>query len=195
MAAVTIRPATRRDATDLVAFVDMAGEGLPSYFWSKLAGPGQGPFEVGRSRALRDEGAFAWKNAWIAEVDGAPAGSVVCYRIEDPVDISGLDRMSQLARDLTLLEAEAPGYFYVNVLATYPEYRRQGVASGLLAHAEALGRADGSKGMAIIVASENASAHRLYTQIGYREAARRPLVAYRGFRRGGDWVLLLKRHS
>jgi ribosomal protein S18 acetylase RimI-like enzyme len=195
MADIIIRPATRRDATDLVAFVDMAGEGLPAHFWSQLAEAGQGPFEVGRNRALRDEGAFAWKNAWIAEVDGAPAGSVVCYRIFDPVDLSGLENMAQLARDLTLLEAQAPGYWYVNVLATYPEYRGQGAASALLAHAEALGRAAGTKGMAIIVASENERARRLYEHAGYREAARRPLVAYSGFRRGGDWVLLLKPHS
>jgi ribosomal protein S18 acetylase RimI-like enzyme len=195
MVAITIRPATRRDATDLVAFVDMAGEGLPSHFWSQLAEPGQGPFEVGRNRALRSEGAFAWKNAWIAEVDGAPAGSLVCYRIDDPVDLSNIESMGQLARDLTLLEAEAPGYFYVNVLATYPEYRGQGVASALLAHADALGRAAGTKGMAIIVASENEGARRLYEHAGYREAVRRPLVAYPGFSRGGDWVLLLKPHS
>jgi ribosomal protein S18 acetylase RimI-like enzyme len=103
--------------------------------------------------------------------------------------------MGQLARDLTLLEAQAPGYFYVNVLATYPEYRGQGVASALLAHADTLGRAAATKGMAIIVASENTRARRLYEHAGYRETARRPLVAYPGFSRGGDWVLLLKPHS
>lgn len=195
MAEISVRHATRRDATDLVAFVDMAGEGLPSHFWAELAAPGQGPFEVGRNRALRDEGAFAWRNAWIAEVDGDVAGSLVCYRIEDEVDLSSLARMSRLARDLTLLEAEAPGYWYVNVLAIYPEYRGLGVASALLAHAEALGRAAGAKGMAIIVASENEPAVRLYAKTGYREQTRRPLVAYPGFPRGGDWVLLTKPHS
>ncbi len=195
MADVIIRPATRRDVTDLVAFVDMAGEGLPSHFWAELAEPGQGPFEVGRNRALRDEGAFAWRNAWIAEHDGAVAGSLVCYRIEDQVDLSDLETMSRFARDLTLLEAEAPGHWYVNVLATYPEYRGQGVASALLTHADKLGRDAGSKGMAIIVASENEPAVRLYDKTGYREQSRRPLIAYPGFSRGGDWVLLTKPHS
>jgi ribosomal protein S18 acetylase RimI-like enzyme len=81
------------------------------------------------------------------------------------------------------------------VLATYPEYRGQGVAKALLAHADALGRAAGCRGMAIIVASENERARRLYGHVGYREKARRPLVAYPGFHRGGDWVLLVKPHS
>ncbi len=187
-----IRPATIRDATDLAALVDMAGEGLPSYFWGNMAEVGQSPFEVGRTRAMREEGAFSYRNAHVAELGGAVAGALIGYLIDDPVDLSGIDDMTPFARDLTLLEAEAPGHWYVNVLATYPEFRGQGIGEALLAHADALGRAGAAKGMSIIVASENRGARRLYEKVGYREKASRPLVAFPGFKRGGDWVLLTK---
>jgi ribosomal protein S18 acetylase RimI-like enzyme len=190
-----IRPATPRDATDLVAFVDMAGEGLPSYFWSRMAEVGQGPFEVGRTRALREDGAFSWRNAHVAERDHLVAGGLVCYRIDDPVDLSGIGEMNRLARDLTLLESEVPGFWYVNVLAVYPEFRGQGIAAALLAYADDLGRRAGTRGMAIIVASENEPARRLYEKAGYLPRTSRPLVAHEGYRRGGDWILLAKPHA
>ena len=41
------------------------------------------PFAVGTRRAARDEGAFSWRNAVIAELGGAVAGGLVAYRIGD----------------------------------------------------------------------------------------------------------------
>ena len=194
MAVISIRPATRRDATDLVALVDMAGEGLPTYFWSAMVEVGQSPFELGRNRAMRNEGSFSWRNAQVAEVDGAVAGLLVGYLIEDPVDLSNLGEMHKIVRPLAQLEAEAPGYWYVNVLAVYPEFRGMGIGSMLLKHADEIGR-DKSKGMAIIVASENTGAKRLYERAGYRARSCRPLVGFPGYKRGGEWVLLTKPHS
>jgi ribosomal protein S18 acetylase RimI-like enzyme len=194
MAVISIRSATPRDATDLVALVDMAGEGLPSYFWSQMCEAGQGPFEIGRTRALREDGSFSWRNAHIAEVDGMGAGLLIGYLIEDPVDLSNLEEMHKIVQPLAELEALAPGHWYVNVLAVYPEFRGMGIGSALLARADELGR-DKSKGMAIIVASENAGAKRLYERSGYRARGSRPLVGFSGFKRGGDWVLLTKPHS
>ena len=195
LTAVTIRPATRADAMDLVAFVDMAGEGFASYFWSTMAEAGQSPIEIGRQRALRNTGSFSWLNAHIADVDGAAAGALIGYVIDDPVDPAEIARTPELVRPLAELEAEAPGHWYVNVLAVHPEFRRHGVGAALLAHADVLGREAGTKGMAIIVASENDRAVSLYNMVGYRETARRPLKPFPGYKRGGDWLLLVKPHS
>ena len=192
LATVSIRPGTRADALDLVAFVDMAGEGFAAYLWSTIAEPGQSPIEVGRQRALRNTGSFSWLNAHIAEVDGEVAGALVGYVIDDPVDPADIARAPDLARPLAELEAEAPGHWYVNALAVHPEFRRHGVGAALLAHADALGREAGAKGMAIIVASENDRAVRLYKKVGYTQVARRPLIPFPGFKRGGDWLLLTK---
>lgn len=188
----SIRPATIADATHLAALVDMAGEGFASYFWSQMAAEGQSPFEVGRARAMRDEGAFTWRNAHIAEADGLVAGALVGYPIDDPVDPRALAVASELIRPLLELEARVPGYWYVNVLAVFPEYRGQGIGRALLAHADSVGSAVNAKGMAIIVASGNADARRLYERAGYLEQERRPLAPFPGYRRGGDWVLMAK---
>lgn len=190
-----IRRATPRDATDIAAFVDMAGEGLPAYFWSQMIEAGQAPFEVGRARAMRESGAFSYRNTHIAEVDGAVAGAVIVTALGDPVETGDLDKMHEIARPLAHLEASVPGHCYVNALAIYPEFRRQGIGARLLAHADRLGPAMAPKGMTIIVASQNIGAWRLYEQSGYRVKARRPLVAYPGYKRSGDWILLTKPHS
>lgn len=195
MTGLAIRPARLADATHLAALVDIAGEGFASYFWSGMAADGQSPFEVGRARAMRDNGSFSWRNAHVAEVGGDVAGALVGYAIDDPVDPVSVAEASDLVRPLMELEAEAPGFWYVNVLAVFAEYRGRGIGQALLANADALGRAAGTKGMAIIVASENEGAVRLYDRAGYAERARRPLVPFPGCRRGGDWVLLTRPHA
>lgn len=157
-----------------------------------MAAEGQSPFEVGRARAMRDEGAFSWRNASIAEAEGQIAGALVGYPIDDPADPQAAAEASELVRPLLELEAEAPGHWYVNVLAVFPEFRGQGIGRVLLSHADALGRAAGTRGMAIIVASANDRAMRLYARTGYAEMARRPLTPFPGYGRGGDWVLMTK---
>ncbi|WP_421723638.1 GNAT family N-acetyltransferase [Bauldia sp.] len=192
MGDIVIRPATLRDATHLTALVDIAGEGLASYFWSQMAEPAQSPFEVGRARAQRDDGSFTWRNAHVAEIDGEVVGALVGYRIPDEPDD---DELPEIVRPLGELEAEAPGYWYVNVLAVFPEYRGRGVGAALLRDADAIGRERAPAGMAIIVASYNDGAIRLYGRHGYREAARRDIVPFPGAPPGGAWVLLTKPHS
>ena len=53
------RRATPEDAAALVDFVDFAGEGLASHMWARGAKPGETVAEIGRRRALREEGAFS----------------------------------------------------------------------------------------------------------------------------------------
>lgn len=189
----TIRPAVFRDATHLAALVDIAGEGFASYFWGQMAETAQSPFEVGRARAQRDAGSFTWRNAHIAECDGDLAGALVGYRIADDPDVG--DDLPDIARPLGELEAEVPGHWYVNVLAVFPEYRGRGLGGALLHQADRLGRAGAPAGMAVIVASQNDGAARLYARHGYLETARKAMVPFPGSEQTGDWVLLTKSHS
>jgi len=195
MPEVLIRAATPRDAADLVALIDMAGEGLPTYFWTRAAEAGRGSFEVGQARVIAEDGPFSYRNAHIAEVAGAIAGATVCRRLDVSADLGDIDELHEIVQPLVRLEARAPGAWYVNVLAVYLEYRGKGIGARLLAHADELGRAAASRGMAIIVASENIVARELYERVGYREKAKLPLVGHPGYARGGDWVLLTKPHS
>ena len=65
-----VRPARIEDADLLAELVDYAGEGLPSYLWHKIAGPGETAQEVGRKRAARETGSFSYRNATMIEHAG-----------------------------------------------------------------------------------------------------------------------------
>ncbi len=78
----------------------------------------------------------------------------------------------------------------MNVLATYPEFRRRGVASRLLAEAERQGL--GARGLSLIVADANMAARRLYEAWGFAEAARAAMVKDGWEGAGREWVLMVK---
>lgn len=185
---VALRPARRADAADLARLVDLAGEGLPRHLWARMAGPGEDVWDVGARRASRDDGAFSWRNAVVAEVDGAVAGALVVYRIGDAPE--PLDELPAMFRPLQQLENLALGSQYVNVLAIFPDHRRRGLGRRLLAEAEARGGDAGA--MSIIVADRNAPAVALYCASGYRERARTPIVKEDWVSDSTAWVLLLK---
>ncbi|HZA65932.1 MAG TPA: GNAT family N-acetyltransferase [Geminicoccaceae bacterium] len=87
----------------------------------------------------------------------------------------------------------APGTWYVNVLATFVEYRGRGYGSRLLGIAERLAAAAGRFGLSIIVSDANAGARRLYERCGCVEVAMRPMVKEGWENPGENWVLLVKR--
>ena len=188
----TFRPAVKADASALAVLVDIAGEGLPAHLWSTLKAPGQSILEVGRERAAREEGGFSYRNAVVAEVDGEIAACLVGYRLADPYDLGNIEEVPQLVRPLVQLEAKAPGSWYVNVLATFPEFRRKGIGMALLRIAEKRARDEGAQTLSVIVAAENEPAARLYKAAGYDALATEPIFAFPGYPHGGDWLLMVK---
>jgi ribosomal protein S18 acetylase RimI-like enzyme len=187
------RPARKADAAALAVLVDIAGEGMPAYMWSTLAAPGQSLLEVGRERAHRETGGFSYRNSVVGDVGGEIAASLVGYRLDDPYDLdSSLAETPEIVRPLVRLEARAPGSWYVNVLATFPEFRRQGIAGRLLEIAEQKAREQGAPSLSVIVASWNAPAARLYTSAGYAGLARETALPFPGCPHQGDWLLMVK---
>jgi ribosomal protein S18 acetylase RimI-like enzyme len=192
-AAPTFRPARLTDAAALAVLVDIAGEGMPAYMWSTLAAPGQSVLELGRERARRDEGGFSYRNAVIAELDGEVAAGLVGYRLDDPYDLeTSLAETPDIVRPLVRLEAKAPGSWYVNVLATFPEFRRRGIGARLLAIAEEKARGNGAPSLSVIVGSWNGGAARLYGGGGYDTVAREKAILFPGCPHQGDWVLMVR---
>ena len=188
MTALTIHRASVSDARHLARLVDLAGEGLPSYLWGRMKPAGMDVWDFGTERAARDTGAFSWRNAWIAEVDGAVAGALVAYDIAAAPE--PLDGLPPLARPLQALENMVPRSRYVNVLATYPACRRRGVGRALLA--TQLPLADPQAGLSIIVADRNAPARALYRAMGFRVRARRRIRKDGWDCASRDWVLLTR---
>ncbi len=187
-----IRPARKCDATAIAALIDIAGEGLPVFLWNGMKPREQSVFEFGRARAAREQGNFSYRNASVVEIDGEIAACFVDYPLDDPYDIGNFDDLPEVVRPLVTLEAKAPGSWYINAIAAFPEYRGRGIGVRLLALAEARGRQHKAASASMIVASENAGAIRLYVRTGYREVARTRVVEYPGCAHGGEWVLMVK---
>jgi len=188
-----IRAATKSDAAHLATLINMAGEHLPEYQWQQTPEGGRAPLAFGALRAARDEGAFSYTNARVAEINGEIAGMLLGYRQPDPYDTSDLASVSRILRPLIELESLAPGSWYVNAVATYEKFRGRGVGSGLMRAAEQLARSSGAAELSLIVASRNTGAAAMYRRLGYMEDARLPLARYPKGPSGGDWVLMRKR--
>jgi ribosomal protein S18 acetylase RimI-like enzyme len=185
------RRATAADTAALADFVHFASEGLALYLWTKLAGPGGDPWALGRERAGRDTGAFTWRNAIIREDGGRPAAGLIGYELADTPEPIAAD-MPPMFRPLQELEHLAPGTWYVNVLAAYPEHRGRGFGGALLAIADRIAADKNKRGLSIIVSDTNTGARRLYERNGYRQAGRRAMVKEDWQHPGKEWVLLTK---
>lgn len=107
----TFRNGEISDAAVLAELVNYAGEGLPLYSWEKMAQPGENAWDVGRRRAMREDGGFSYKNALMIDCDGEAAGALIGYEIGDvPEQIS--DDLPGLFVPLQELENEALGSWY-----------------------------------------------------------------------------------
>ncbi len=186
-----IRDAEISDADHLVRFVNMAADELSLHFWKKSAGPGVDPVAYGRERAARETGNFSYRNAWLAEVDGEVAACLLGYpsALEpEPIDPD----TPPIFMPLLELENLAPGSWYLNVLATYPQHRGKGLGSALLAKAEEVTRKAGRTTISLIAEDTHHDALRLYRARGFTEVARRPVVKDDWPVEAREWILFVK---
>lgn len=183
-----LRIAREEDAPVLAELVNHAGEGMPEYLWSTMAGPGEDPWEIGRQRQAKKV-----SDGQIYVVDegkGAIAGLTGYAIPANPEPIP--DDMPAMFRPLQELENLAPATWYVNVLAAIPAERGKGHGTRLLGLAEELAHDAGLSGLSLIVAGNNDGARRLYERSGYRELARRLNVPEGWDTDIAEWVLLVK---
>ena len=189
---ITIRPATPADAPAMAILVDIAAHGLAAYFWQGRVRDGEAysVLEVGRARAMRDEGSFSWRNSTIAEIDGQIAGMLVGYRQPDDAGEVDLDDLDPVIRPLMELEPLSAGTWYINVLASFAEFRSRGVGSALMEKADQLAAESGARGLSLIVEDTNLKARQLYERLGFSEVARRPFHAFPGSYPVENWILM-----
>jgi len=189
--AAAFRRATIDDAADMAELVNIAGHGLPLYLWGKTARPDQSAWDVGRERARNGTGGFAFRNTMVREVDGNVAACLIGYALAakpEPID----DDVPPMLMPLLELENEVPGTWYINVLATYPEYRGQGLGSELLGVATKMAAGESCSGLSLITSDSNVGARRLYERHGFAERATRPIDKEDWQHSGENWVLMLR---
>jgi ribosomal protein S18 acetylase RimI-like enzyme len=187
-----LRRARPDDAVALAELVQFASEGLAVCLWTKLAGPGGDPWDIGRKRVSSETGGLSYRNALIAELAGKPVCGLIGYPLGDKSEPIP-DTLPALLVPLQELMNLAPDTWYVHALAAYPEHRGRGRGTALLAEADKLAACAGKRGLSLILTDTNTSARRLYERSGYREAARCKMVKEHWQHPGTNWVLLTKR--
>lgn len=196
MSAIELRPATQRDASDIVVLGDIAGHGLPILIWRMMMQMGENSYasvlEVARDRVLQEDTPFSWRNAMIAETGGEVAGMLVGYRQPDSFDRSILNQVPDVLRPLLELEGEAPGSWYINQLAVFAAHRGKGIGAALVANAEERASRDGADALSLIVEDTNEGARRLYRRLGFEDTAGRPFVGIADGPDADEWLLMVK---
>lgn len=182
------RIARAEEGPVLAELIQAASEGLALYTWTKDSAPGENPWARGADR----QGQAAAAGKWIVAVEGdTPVAGLRGERLpDDPEPIP--DDFEPLFRPLQELENEAPGTWYVHVLATVEAHRGGGWGTKLLELAEEIALGMGCKELSIIVADNNTGARRLYERFGFREADRRAMVKGEWQSEGTEWVLMRK---
>ena len=169
-----IRHADPSDAESLAKLINLAGEGIPNWLWTRACVEGQTPLEIGIERAKRKTGGFSYTNALVAAPKGYPAGMVLCYAITEMPSENPDDLPAPIA-PFVALEKLSVNTWFVNALAVLAEEQRQGLGSQLMRAAEHQARTNGFEKMSIQVYEQNTGAVRLYERLGYTRVASDPV--------------------
>ena len=173
-----IRNADNTDCPAIAELAQLAGGGMPVYFWADSQQVGES-LEATGAELLKSESAnFSYRNTLVASLDNEIAGMLLAYRLPQAEDNEEeLQNFPEFVRPLIELEHCVAESYYINMLATYPRFREQGVASALLAEAERLALAAQCDLISIAVFANNPNALELYRHLGYETVERRAVIA------------------
>lgn len=123
--------------------------------------------------AAREGTLYSYRNTLIAEVNGEVAGAFISYpgayyhkwRKETFRDHPYFKDL-----DLDVMADEAgPGEYYLDTLAVLPQFRRQGIGSGLMKERIAQVQQDfPDLRISLLVDPENLDGQRIYTRLGFQ---------------------------
>ena len=187
-----IRPCTKADCYQVAELALMAGEGIPAFFWEQSRKDNEDIFEVGARKLQSDNDNFSYRNVSVAIVDNKIAGMLLAYRLPSPHHEEPLDDYPEFIRPLIELEQCVPDTFYINMLASFPEYRGQGVGSKLMGYATDLARQSDCNTLSLEVFEDNENAVRLYRLLGYSVLDQRDVVPHPCHTHHGKILLFTK---
>lgn len=184
---IRLRAATPEDVPHVARLADIAAEGSVSAFWEGLARPGQDPMDVGEARCAIADDTFSWSHSVLAtDDDGEVAGIMIGHDIADiPREID--EEVHPMFRPIVRLTHVAEGAQTVNIISVYPKYRRRGIATKLLRHAEKThGRA------ALIMSDANIDGRAFCSRCDYMTVGEVPVVKGSWSTPAKNWRLMRK---
>lgn len=188
----TICPASVDEAADLARLAVLASDGLTLATWEDMRVGDETAMQVGCNRAARQSGAFSYANADIAMQDLKVIAAIVTYAMRPDTNSIAPADVPPVFRPLLALEARAVPSWYINILATYPEARGQGVATGLIGEVEKRAKTANFRHLSLIVGDNN-PARKLYESLGFNEVSREQAVHDSHNSRDDNWILLKKK--
>jgi len=187
-----IRQATKQDCRSIAELALIAGEGIPAYFWRQAKRPGQTLEDIGAQKAGSETENFSYRNVLLATIDNRIAGMLLAYRLPDLENAEDLAGFPELIRPLIELECCVPGSFYLNMLATYPEFRNRGVGTRLMTYADRFAAHTGCATISVEVFEQNTGALKLYQRLGYSIVEKRRVIPHPSHPYTGEIALLTK---
>lgn len=187
------RNADKNDCLAIAQLAQMAGDGLPGYFWADSQQPGQTLEQAGAALAGSETANFSYRNVLLAWVENTIAGMLLAYRLpasdqndEDPNDFP------EFVRPLVELEQCVPESFYINMLAAFPRFREQGIGTALMGQVDQLALEADCSLISIEVFANNPGALKLYQRLGYEITEQRSLIES-DYQPAGQVFLLTKK--
>ena len=188
MTDVTLRPARREDARAIAGWFHVSSDGVADYIWTKAAGPGEDPLDVGAARYARTGVDFSFEKCVMAEANRRVVGMLHGYVMPAPEPDFNASDVDPILRPYA--ELEIPGSFYISGVAVDEGVRGRGIGRALLADAYARGADLGCPCASLIVFEANEGAVRLYAREGFHEVERRAIVPHPLIHYTGDAILL-----
>lgn len=186
---IDIRWARREDAGAIARLFFVSSDGLAAYIWSRMNMPGLSLEEIGAARYSRKGTAFSYENALVAVAQGEVVAMVHAFEMESDPNAPRED--DPVLRPYA--ELSDPGSLYVCGLAVDTRHRGRGIGSELMDCANNLALAKALPRISLICFERNEQALVFYRRRGFREVARRPIVAHSTlFHRDGDALLLVR---
>jgi ribosomal protein S18 acetylase RimI-like enzyme len=187
-----IRKATLDDCRAIAELALFAGEGIPAYFWAQSQKEGETIKDVGAQKAASEVNNFSYRNVHLACTGDEIAGMLLAYRLPDATNAEELESVPEFICPLLELEMCAPGTFYVNMVAAYPQFRNQGVGTKLMSIVDSLAQEAGCSTLSVEVFEQNGGALRLYQRLGYNVVEQRDVISHSCHPYTGKILLLTK---
>jgi len=188
-----IRKANRSDVNDIAKLALIAGEGIPAWFWKQSAAEAQNIEDAGAAKLLSETDNFSYRNVHVAVIDGKVAGMILAYRLPDEDNAEDPEELPGFIRPMVELEQCVPSSFYINMIATFPQYRNMSIGTKLMGIVDRLANDAACSISSLEVFEQNTGALRLYQRLGYEVVDKRRVVPHECHPYDGDLLLLTRR--